>query len=178
MLVAGTVICRANPITYQVNQTGIGFDKGSVTGTIETDGTTGVLAASNIINWNLQATCVGFVSCSADNFGLTGGATGNSAISMTGSGLTATATDLIFDFSSGAIFEIVDGSNAWALGLTSGGLVFEEILPTGTAGNASPETGTQVIGQVAAAPEPSTYVLALTGGLVLLLRKRFISASR
>jgi hypothetical protein len=174
MLLVGTSVCSASPITYAVDQTGIGFDNGSVTGTIETDGATGTLAASDIINWDLEAVCLGFPSCSASNFNLTGGVGGNSNVSITGNGLTATATELLFNYASGGVFEIADGSDAWALGLTSGD-VFEEILPTGLGGNALPQTGTQVVGtEVAAVPEPSTYVLALMGGL-LVLRKRFAS---
>ena len=76
MLLVGTSVCSASPITYAVDQTGIGFDNGSVTGTIETDGTTGTLAASDIINWDLEAVCLGFPSCSASNFNLTGGVGG------------------------------------------------------------------------------------------------------
>lgn len=173
----GVGVCCADTITYQVDQTGIGFDSGSLIGTLETDGTTGTLAASNIISWNLQATCVP-MSCASDNFNLTGG---NSSVSITGNGLTATATQLLFNYDSGGVFEIADGSDAWALGLTdSGGNVYEEILPVGLGGNALPQTGTQIIGTVAAAvPEPTTFTLMLTliGGLVLL-RKRLVSASR
>lgn len=51
---AMAVPARAD-IVYQVDQTGIGFDHGTVTGTIETDGANGTLAASDILNWNLHA---------------------------------------------------------------------------------------------------------------------------
>src|ERR1700685_1120103 len=105
MLVVGISVCSASPITYAVDQTGIGFDQGSVTGTIETDGATGTLAASDIVNWNLQAVCLGFVGCSASNFTLTGGVGGNSTVSITGNGLTATATELLFNYASGGVFE-------------------------------------------------------------------------
>lgn len=176
MLAVGISVCSADQITYQIDQTGIGFDNGSVTGTIETDGTTGTLAASDIITWNLQAVCLGFASCSADNFILTGGVSGNSTVSISGNGLTATATQFLFNYASGGVFEILDGADGWALGLTSGGLVFEEILPDGPDGNALPQTGTQIIG-TATIPEPSTYVLTMMGWLVLL-GKRLASASR
>jgi hypothetical protein len=179
MLAVGISVCSADQITYQIDQTGIGFDNGSVTGTIETDGTTGTLAASDIISWNLQAVCLGFLGCSASNFTLTGGVGGNSTVSTTGNGLLATTIQILFNYASGGVFEIADGSDAWALGLTdSGGNVYEEILPVGLNGNALPETGTHVIGtEVADVPEPSTYVLTLMGALVLL-RKRLVSASR
>jgi len=175
MLAVGTGVSSASTITYAVDQTGIGFDNGSVIGTIETDGTIGTLAPGNILSWNLQAACPGIVGCSASNFNLIGGVGANSTVSMTGDGLTATATELLFDYSSGGVFEIVNGSEAWALGLDSD---FEEILPTGLDGNALPQTGTQIIGtQIASVPEPSTYVLTFIGGLVLL-RKRLVSAAR
>jgi len=49
MFMLSAVCCSAD-ITYDVDQT-VGI--GSVKGFIETDGTTGVLGASNILNWNL-----------------------------------------------------------------------------------------------------------------------------
>ena len=41
---------QAAPITYNVNQT---IGAGSVVGTVETDGTLGVLGTANFIAWNL-----------------------------------------------------------------------------------------------------------------------------
>lgn len=87
---------------------------------------------------------------------------------MTGNGLTATATELLFNYDSGGVFEIANGPDAWALGLTSGGQVFEEILPTGSFGNALPQTGTHIIGTVLApVPEPSYLFLLAIGALGL-----------
>jgi len=166
MLVVGGVVCCAGPITYAVDQTGIGFDQGSVTGTIQTDGTIGTLATSDILSWNLVLSNGLGSSFDSTN--------GNSTASVTGDGLTATATELLFNYGSGGVFEIVDSPNLWELGFTSGP-VFEEILPLGLDGNAVPEAGTQVIGT--AVPEPSTYMLTLMGGLVLL-RKRVVSVGR
>ena len=158
-------------VVYIINQTGIGFDHGSVTGTIETDGTFGSLTAGNIVTWSLQAIpCNGVMSCPASNFNLTGGAGGNSTIVTNGSDeLSATPTQLFYNFGvSGTFlgsFEIVNGSNAWALGLTDSSNTFEEILPLGLNGNAGPRSGSQVIGTAQAAPEPASFFI-LAAGLI------------
>src|SRR5689334_11040295 len=62
---------------------------------VTTDNTIGALTSSNITAWNI------FVSDGTNNFTLT---QGNSAIGMSGSNLSATATDLLFDFSSNGYF--------------------------------------------------------------------------
>lgn len=159
ILMLGLPLAGKAGVIYGINQTGIGFDQGSITGTIQTDGTIGAITAGNIVAWNLQAQC-SFMSCSGSNFTLNNG---NSSISISGTDeLSATATQLFYNYGvSGSFigsFEIVDGSNAWALGLTSSTLTYEEILPTGLGGNAEPESGTQVIGTAETAPEPPSDI--------------------
>jgi hypothetical protein len=107
----------------------IGYYLGSVTGTIETDGTIGTIGIGDILDWNLQAQCVEFILCSASNFNLT---PNDSSIIMVGiDELTATATQLQYDYgTAGAFlgyFEIRNGSDAWVLGAVLDGLTYEEI---------------------------------------------------
>lgn len=131
--------------TYQVNQTGIGSNHASVTGIIETDGTIGTLAAGNIISWTL----VVFNGASA-TYELTGGTAGNSTISVTGTAFTATASGLYYNYAAAGNVQISNGSAGWELGLGSGGLTYEAVLPSGLNGGAEQETGTQLIGGVMA----------------------------
>ena len=50
VMLVGSVVCNASPITYNVART-IGV--GSVTGFIETDGSLGVLSAADFVDWSL-----------------------------------------------------------------------------------------------------------------------------
>jgi hypothetical protein len=66
----------------------------TVTGTITTNGNLGVLATGDITDWDL------LLAAGGSNFTLLGPLSGsNSAVSVTGSALSATSTDLLFDFS-------------------------------------------------------------------------------
>jgi hypothetical protein len=88
-LTVGAVLCSAGPITYDVSET---VGAGSVTGTIETDGNTGVLAQGDISAFNL------LVNNGSGTFDLTNL---NAAPTVNGSDLTATATQLSFNFGAG-----------------------------------------------------------------------------
>jgi hypothetical protein len=134
-------IFQGGSVTYNVSQTGIGFDNGAVTGIIQTDGTIGTLTAANILNWNL----VVYNGTSA-TYGLTGGAAGNSAISINGSGLTATAGGIYYNYAATGDVLIQNGNAGWELGLPSGGQNYEALLPLGLNGNAVGKTGTQLLG--------------------------------
>jgi hypothetical protein len=116
-----------------------------VTGIIQTDGTTGTLSMANILGWNLVV-----YDGSTNTYELTGGAGGNSTIAMTGTGLTATSTQLLYNYGATGSVEILQGSVGWALGLTADGMSFEEILPLGLNGNALPQGGTVTIGTIGA----------------------------
>ena len=77
--------------TYSINRTPGAV--GSVVGSITTDGTYGTLSNSNISDWDLVFTDAG------GSFHLFGPLSGNnSAILISGSGLSATASELDFDF--------------------------------------------------------------------------------
>src|SRR5947209_4642038 len=86
MMLAATV-CDASPITYSVNRT---VGTGTVTGFIQTDGTLGVLAPANFLNWTLN------LVVGVDTFTLTGA---NSTVYIQGVDTTATATQILFNFS-------------------------------------------------------------------------------
>jgi len=83
-------------ITYNLNQT---IGAGGVTGDIVTDGTIGVLGSTNILDWNLNLN---------DGTNTVNLSKSNSVLDIfTALGLSATATELLFDFSSSGevIFE-------------------------------------------------------------------------
>ena len=67
---------------------------GGVTGFIETDGTLGVLATANIIDWSLVLS-TGVVPTATLNGPLSGN---NSTLSITGAGLETTTTAITFYF--------------------------------------------------------------------------------
>ena len=81
----------AAPIMYSVNQT---FGPGSAVGTITTDGTIGTLASADIIAWSLTLN-------DGTNTVLVQTGANNSYAAITGGALTATSTDLIFNYSFG-----------------------------------------------------------------------------
>lgn len=101
-LLLGAAAAMAAPIVYDfdttivsANPTGNPLQSNTVRGTITTDGTLGVLAAGNILSWNLDL--IDNLDGS-NNYTLT---TANSALVVfTGTALSATATDLLFDFNS------------------------------------------------------------------------------
>jgi hypothetical protein len=99
LLLGAAPLCSAGAIDYYVNQT---IGAGSVTGYIETDATIGVLGPANIIGWNL------LLSDGTNTWNLPGG----TFFPFTGSDLSATATQLLFNFSGtdAGIFDISDAS--------------------------------------------------------------------
>lgn len=102
VLMLGAATAMAAPVVYDfdttivsANPTGNPLQSNTVRGTITTDGTLGVLAAGNILSWHLDL--IDNLDGS-NNYTLT---TANSALVVfTGTALSATATDLLFDFSS------------------------------------------------------------------------------
>lgn len=88
-------------IVYTVDQT---IGAGSVTGTITTDGASGVLSASDIVAWDLMLNGVG----ASYNLASTDA---NANKYVVGNDLTASSTDIYFNFSgtSGDQFLLQDG---------------------------------------------------------------------
>lgn len=81
----------ASMITYDVSQT---IGDGTVTGTIQTDGATGTLTAADFTDWDL------LLADGLNTITLLGPVSGdNSVIGIFGTDVTATSTDLFFNFS-------------------------------------------------------------------------------
>jgi hypothetical protein len=170
-LVSGAAFCAAllgasgasANIVYTVNQT---IGGGSVTGTLTTDGATGVLGASDFLGWNL--TLKGLMGAM---FNLT---QGNSVAFVQGSDVNATLTDITFNFGGGdngiLLFQdgLFSGTHYWC-NATQNGDCFQgkTVAPISIFDSSSqnvPASGIQVIASVSAAvPEPSTWALMLLG---------------
>jgi PEP-CTERM motif len=173
-------VVRAADITYTVNQS-VGTS-GSMTGYITTDGNSGLLATSDILDWNLVVN-----DGTNPSFDLNGLA--NSQAQVLGSDLTATATQLLFDFSGGdsgyLLFEnltIGDGgpfacfeADSYCSGAPAGVSLAAndgegDIIYTSM-------DGTGVIGTAGAAPTPEPESLFLLGsgllGVVGMARRKF-----
>ena len=171
-------VCNAAPITYDVDQT---IDAGSVIGTIQTNGATGVLDSADIIGWNLELNGVG-ASINLTN--------SNSVVDDTGSDVTATANDLLFNYSGTdngfLVFQVnlFSGNEYYCNAVTTQGFdcapgasVVPQSFSDPSAQYDETRTGNQIIGTVAAVsavPEPSTLSVMLLGlaGIALALQAR------
>jgi len=166
--VIGANMVQAAAITYTVSLTGLGFDDGSVNGTIETDGTIGTLASGDILSYNLLLN---------DGIGQTFTLDpGDSIVTLTGTATTATASLLQFNFDTPppsdvgdlGYFEILDSTAGWGFALAVppnqplGGIINPD--DAGTGGLLYFGTQPITVG-TAATPEPSTFVVS---GLCLL----------
>lgn len=78
-------------IVYSVNHA---IGAGSIMGSIETDGTQGVISSANIVGWTFTANSASLSNGSPFTFG---SALGGS-VSDQGSALSATLTDLVYDY--------------------------------------------------------------------------------
>ena len=145
-------VATASPITYSVNRT---IGTGSVTGTIQTDGTIGALTAANITDWNLT------LNDGISTFILTGPLSGNNShVFTTGNDVSATASALSFNFSGVDngyfLFQVSFGSGqhyyctATSAGVCSAG---ERVVPQSLPGQLATPSGTVAIG-VAGGPPP------------------------
>jgi hypothetical protein len=185
--IGAPTVLRADSITYNVDLA-VGAD--SVTGTITTDGKTGVLTSSDIVSWALLLTF---------NPGggipiVDAGPQPNGGDSSQGVLLTATPTALSFGFSTGngqqvlqmyktilplslpsvySSMEIIsiDGLSNVALATCADPYCDTYII------NTQSYEGTVVLGKSVVTPEPGTATLALTGigllGLLVVMRKRY-----
>jgi FG-GAP-like repeat len=116
--------------TYTIN---LASSAASATGTIVTDGSTGVLSSSNIIDWNLVISVPGYAPID-----LTGPSSGNdSEIFVGGNDLTASATGLFFNFQDQA------AGSGFGFGIPSGPDASATLLFANMAGNPNPAAGGQ-----------------------------------
>jgi hypothetical protein len=178
--IGAPTVLRATTITYTVNQT---VGTGGVTGTITTDGTIGTLATTNIVDWNL------LLNNGTTTFDLFGPLSALQSFPVvSGTDLSATMTQLLFNFSGGDngyfFFEQQVGSifTYWCLETST----VCTLAPPGEAlainsffvnnQQFTALSGQQVIATAAATPEPGTSSLVLIGvgllGLVMATRKR------
>lgn len=107
-----TATANAALITYDVNRT---IGEGTVTGTITTDGTMGVLSELNIVDWTLTLSAPNLNNGVPDTITMTAGDT-----ILRGSSVTAQGLNLWYDFSlnepRGNYFYLVGNSNNfWCL---------------------------------------------------------------
>jgi len=130
VLLTGLSTTSVAAVIYTVDRT---VDLGRITGSIETNGTTGVLTSADIIDWNLTIDADGDPVTSGQLLGPISG--NNSSITfLDGSPLTATPTELFFDFSlPDAILQIATpgGDVVWQLqaGVFSDELIQEAFIP-------------------------------------------------
>jgi hypothetical protein len=186
-LIFGVALCSASNITYNVNQP---IGAGSVTGDIITDGMIGNLAESDILGYDVlinDGTDPPFDLISVPPLD----------VFVNGSDLSATATELLFNFSGAdhGVFGLLHPSGDVGFCFVAGGPggCFTILAPgPGEAlGYLSPSflfntqftsiSGTQVIataegGGGSATPEPSSAALLIAGIVSLFGLRRFSSS--
>jgi len=180
-LLAFAATAASAATTYVASRdVGSGFLNLSIT----TDDTLGVLATANILDWDIT------VTNGLDTFRLQGpGGLNNSQRRVEGSALTATASDLLFDFSSNVFQaflvqtpDLGSGLQGWCVGTRrtcSEPAVEAIIADTSGTITVTPRTGNQIIASVAGplgVPEPTTWALMIGGfgmaGAALRSRRR------
>lgn len=168
----------AATIVYNVDQA-IGL--GTVTGTVETDGTLGTLGQGNVSGFSLTVSALG-ASVLLNQ--------GNSVIVTQGSNLIATATDLSFDYSGASGLLLFQFGN-FGTGMKyfcnasvadtcfQGASAIPESFNSASA-QVEARSGRQVIASVAGTvPEPASWALMISGfGLVgVSMRRRNVGLS-
>jgi hypothetical protein len=169
---------NAATIVYTVDQS-IG-SVGAVTGTITTDGATGVLGAGDIVAWDLTVMGDGASVVLQDT---------NSGVFVQGDDLSATAGALTFNFSgegdSFLLFEesFGNGQHYWC-NAANAGTCFQGASAIPVAFNdptaqVEARSGDQIIATAGGVPEPAAWGLMIAGFAVLgaALRPRRIVAA-
>jgi hypothetical protein len=168
----GAAAAQAGAIVYHVDQT---IGDGSVVGTIQTDGAFGVLGASDITSWNLNLNGVG---ASLNLTPL------NSHVLDDGVDVTATATDLFFNFSGADGARLLfqtggeDGEQYYCDAAAAAdcfqGATVAPITIFDPSAQHVPEEGNQIIGVAGGVPEPATWAMFVAGVAALgaALRRR------
>jgi hypothetical protein len=150
-------------IIYNVNRS---IGNGSVVGFVETDGTIGTLATSNILNWNL------LLNDGNTSFTLTGPS--NSQVLVVGSGYSASLVELNFDFTGANSFVLFQAPNIgssinwWCVENTSAncaGTGAGETVTTASLTEFNPEPLNPIATAQTEVPEPASLAL-LGAGLI------------
>jgi hypothetical protein len=161
-------------VIYNVNQAVGG---GKVTGTIATDGTVGVLGASNFTSWNLKLDGVG-ASYQLDQ--------SNSLVDVSGPNLSATPTQLLFNFDAPPngylLFQLtadhLTGRHYYCAASNLGTCYQGQTVTPESILDPSVQmqgfSGSRVIGEVAPVPEPAVWSMMILGmaGMGGVLRRR------
>jgi hypothetical protein len=175
LVVAGTSF-ESFAITYNVNRT---IGAGSVTGFIQTDGTIGVLNSANVVDWTL------LLDDGTGTFTLLGPLSGNnSQLGISGSSYVATATDVVFNFSSlgdYALYQnpsVGSGLNFWCVEGSAGACTLnssaEVVALNFNDQEVAFRTGIVVVASVV--PEPSAIVLVGLGLASIACYRRRVDA--
>jgi hypothetical protein len=164
-------------ITYSVNRT---IGAGGVTGTITTDGATGVLATGDFVDWNLTLKGAGGATFNLDS-GNSGVLVGNSADPFNpnagNSDVTADASHIYFNFDGSdkgylgfQHTPFFTGQHYWCLAAANesfdcvtGAETVAPVAFADTSTQMALESGNQIIASVGSAPEPSTWAMMLLG---------------
>jgi hypothetical protein len=176
-------IVLANPsaaIVYTIDRT---IAAGSVSGSITTDGTIGVLAAANLTDWTL------LLDNGTTTFNLLGPLSGaNSEVTVDGTAFTATVTALLFNFDATGFTNVLfqespigTGGAHWCFNGAIGCTTFPAELIGGfpSGGQLEPFlAGVHTIGTVAdSVPEPGALAIFGLGviGVGFIRRRRNVS---
>jgi hypothetical protein len=165
-------VAPASATTYVVSQS-IGA-AGSVTGTIDTNGATGALSVGDFTGWTLLVTGGSGATTTLTNL--------NSAVYIAGAAATATASDILFDYSNAVASYLLfqaggfgTGNTYWCNSSASGACLQGATATPGFTfdGTRQDEArrGVQSIasaaGDAGAVPEPATWAMFIGGfGLV------------
>lgn len=176
LVLSGVLALAAAPASAIVYSVNVGNSTLGAVGFIQTDGTTGVISQSNIVDWEFA------LADNGSSFFLDGPS--NSQLLLSGTGMTATLTGLFFDFSAPgfALFQnpfIGSGINfiCFAGNGVCGGSTNRISITVDTFGDGIPQQGVVQIGAAGGGgviPEPATWALMIAGfGLVgSALRRR------
>ena len=154
----------ADAATYVANRS---VGAGTVNLSITTDDTIGVLDDANIVDFLIT------VDDGTTSFTLSGF---NADFDIIGTGLSATATDLLFDFDQGAYalfqspllasggpFYCLQGGATACFDFLGAAEGFDPVVATQGQIERTPFSGVQVIASVGAIPEPATWGLMILG---------------